>query len=188
MDGFFYLILFIVLFAILGAVSKRGRRRNFKYNPNEEWPFERKSLLTSPEKQLYYRLKEALPDYFIFSQVQLSQLVTVRKGHDFKQWFNRINRMSADFVVTDQAMDVLAVIELDDRSHLKADRIAADQKKDKALTSAGIRVIRWKVSAMPTVVKIKEAFNLTEKAAATIDFVDSKIEKSKLVPFASLEP
>ena len=178
MDGF--LILFLICVVIFWALAKSGRRRGFKYNPNEAWPFERKKLLTSPEKQLYYRLKEALPDYFIFSQVQLSQLVTVRKGHDFKQWFNRINRMSADFVVTDQAMDVLAVIELDDRSHLKADRIAADQKKDKALTSAGIRVIRWKVSAMPSAVKIREAFNLTENAAAPVDFVDAKIEKIQI--------
>jgi len=77
--------------------------------------------------------------------------------------------MSADFVVTDKVMEIIAVIELDDRTHNKLDRIEADKKKDKALTSAGIKVIRWKVSPMPTVAQIKEAFNLSEKIAPPIE-------------------
>lgn len=163
-----YFLLFLIFLAILGGFAKSSRRRGFKYNPNEEWPFEKKRLMTTPEHGLYFRLIESLPELCIFSQVQLSQLVTVKKGHDFKQWFNRINRMSADFVITDKAMEVIAVVELDDKTHNKPERIEADKKKDKALTSAGIRVIRWKVSPVPTVAQIKEAFNLSEKIAPPI--------------------
>ncbi|WP_331345241.1 DUF2726 domain-containing protein [Cellvibrio sp. UBA7661] len=162
------LLLLLVLIATVGGILKSNRRRIFKYSPKEEWPFEKKKLMTAPEQLLYSRLIESLPNLCIFSQVQLSQLVSVKKGHDFKQWFNRISRMSADFVVTDKAMEIIAVIELDDRTHNKPDRIEADKKKDKALTSAGIKVIRWKVSPMPTVAQIKEAFSLNEKIAPPI--------------------
>ncbi|EIK44686.1 hypothetical protein O59_002409 [Cellvibrio sp. BR] len=129
MSDFLYIALFIIAIAVLSALTNKGRGRNFKYKPSETWPFEKKKLMTAPEQLLYFRLIESLPELCVFSQVQLSQLVSVRKGHDFKQWFNRISRMSADFVVTDHSMSVIAVIELDDRSHLKADRIAADHKK-----------------------------------------------------------
>lgn len=179
MNDFFYIVLFVAAIAVLSALAKKGRRRNFKYNPNETWPFEKKKLMTTPEHVLYFRLIESLPELCIFSQVQLSQLVTVKKGHDFKQWFNRISRMSADFVVTDKAMEIIAVIELDDRTHNKPDRIEADKKKDKALTSAGIKVIRWKVSPMPTVAQIKEAFNVSEKIAPPIEI---NRERKKEVP------
>lgn len=169
MSDSIYFLLFLIFLAIIGGFTKASGARRFKYNPNQEWPFEKKKLMTTPEHVLYFRLIESLPELYIFSQVQLSQLVTVKKGHDFKQWFNRISRMSADFVVTDKAMEIVAVIELDDRTHNKPDRIEADKKKDKALTSAGIKVIRWKVSSMPTVAQIKEAFNLSEKIAPPVE-------------------
>jgi hypothetical protein len=37
------------------------------------------------------------------------------------------------------------------------------KKKDNALTSAGIKVIRWKVVPMPSCETIKESFNLHQK-------------------------
>lgn len=168
MNDWSLILLLVIAIAVFGGLAKGGQRRKFKYNPNETWPFEKKKLMTAPEQLFYSRLIESLPELCVFSQVQLSQLVSVKKGHDFKQWFNRISRMSADFVVTDKAMEIIAVIELDDRSHNKPERIEADKKKDKALTSAGIKVIRWKVSPMPTVAQIKEAFNVSEKIAPPI--------------------
>lgn len=169
MSDWSLVLLLSVVIAVFGWIANTGRKKKFKYDPSQEWPFEKKKLMTAPEQLLYSRLIESLPELCIFSQVQLSQLVSVKKGHDFKQWFNRISRMSADFVVTDKAMEIIAVIELDDRTHNKPDRIEADKKKDKALTSAGIKVIRWKVSPMPTVAQIKEAFNVSEKIAPPIE-------------------
>lgn len=145
----------IVVAAILIAAIKPTRKNRYKYNPNEAWPYKEKRLLTAIEERLFFRLKEALPNHHIFVQVQLSQLVEIKKSHDFQKWFNRINRMSADFVVADEKLKTLAVIELDDSSHNRPDRIEADQKKDKALLSAGIRVIRWKTKHMPSTEEIR---------------------------------
>lgn len=67
--------------------------------------------------------------------------------------------MSVDFVVVDKELNTVAAIELDDKSHyLDEDRHQADAKKDKALTAAGIRVIRWRCEIMPSTDQIQLTF------------------------------
>jgi very-short-patch-repair endonuclease len=148
------LLLLVVAAIIITLVSIKPKPKT----QNENWPYYPKKLLSQPEQVLYHRLVEALPDHLVFAQVQLSRLLGVKKGHDYRAWLNRINRMSADFVVCRKDGSVVAVIELDDQSHQKAERQAADAKKDRALSSAGIRLIRWQVKAMPDLEAIKAAF------------------------------
>ncbi|WP_212630707.1 DUF2726 domain-containing protein [Pseudomonas sp. KB-10] len=131
----------------------------FRYDPEGEWPFQKRKLITDTEQILFERLREALPDYHIFTQVQLSQLVSIKKGHSFKLWFARTSRMSVDFVVVDKELNTVAAIELDDKSHyMDEDRHQADAKKDKVLTAAGIKVIRWRCEIMPSKNQIELAF------------------------------
>lgn len=133
----------------------------FRYDPEGEWPFIRKDLITETEKILFNRLREALPDYHVLTQVQLSQLVHVKKGHSFKMWWMSISRMSVDFVIVDNDMRTIAAIELDDKSHYSdEDRHKSDAKKDKVLTAAGIKIIRWRCEIMPS--KEQIALNFPE--------------------------
>ena len=125
---------------------------------DQAWPFYAKKPLSQPEQVLYFRLVQALPEHIILAQVQLSRLLGVKKGNNYQAWFNRINRMSADFVVCNKDSSIVAVIELDDATHQKEDRQAADAKKDKALASANVRVIRWQAKAIPDVANIKSTF------------------------------
>jgi very-short-patch-repair endonuclease len=125
---------------------------------DQAWPFYAKKPLSQPEQVLYFRLVQALPEHIILAQVQLSRLLGVKKGNNYQAWFNRINRMSADFVVCNKDSSIVAVIELDDATHQKEDRQAADAKKDKALASANVRVIRWQARAIPDVANIQSAF------------------------------
>ena len=58
------------------------------------------------------RLRQALPDYLIFTQVQLSRMLDVDVEVDYHGWINRINRMSVDFVVcAPDGATILAAIE-----------------------------------------------------------------------------
>lgn len=116
--------------------------------PEDVWPFYAKKAMSKPEQILYHRLVEALPDKIILAQVQLSRMIGVKKGHDLS-WFNRINRMSTDFVVCRKDFSIVSAIELDDKTHDKKERKIADQKKDKALSAAGIPVIRWSTKQIP---------------------------------------
>lgn len=70
----------------------------FRYDPEGERPFQKRKLITDTEQILLERLRQALPDYHIFTQVQLSQLASIKRGHRFKLWFAGISRMSVDFV------------------------------------------------------------------------------------------
>jgi hypothetical protein len=125
---------------------------------SEDWPFVAiNPVITPPEQILYRRLLEALPECMVLAQVQLSRVLGVQDGHPFHVWNNRISRMSLDFVVCRWNGRLVAVIELDDRSHERADRIEADAKKDAALAAAGVPIIRWKVHAMPNHAQIRQA-------------------------------
>jgi very-short-patch-repair endonuclease len=140
----------VAFLAILKAKSQGGGGEDL-------WPFYSKKPLSQPEQILYFRLVQALPEHIILAQVQLSRLLGVKKGNNFNAWNNRINRMSADFVVCNKDSSVVAVIELDDATHLKEERQTADAKKDKALESAGVRIMRWQAKALPDIAAIQLA-------------------------------
>lgn len=90
----------------------------------------------------------------------------MKKGNDFQAWSNRINRMSADFVVCNKDSSIVAVIELDDATHQRKDRQTADAKKDKALSSADIRIVRLQAKALPDIVAIQSMFIHSHGTAA----------------------
>lgn len=143
----------ILLFLVVLAAKKKNNESG-----SDTWPFYPRKPLSAPEQILYFRLVNALPDHIVLGQVQLSRLLGVKKGNNTQAWLNRINRMSADFVVCNKDSSIVAVIELDDASHKAEKRQQADAKKDKALASAGIRIYRWQVKAIPNEVEIKAAF------------------------------
>lgn len=147
----------IIALATLMAVAiivLKALRHKLEKEP-KVYPYYEKRVMSQPEMVLYYRLVEALPDQIILSQVQLSRFLGVKKGFSFHEWNNRINRMSADFIVCNKDSSIRAVIELDDSTHTRADRIKCDLKKNKAIASAGIRLVRWNVTNMPSKENIK---------------------------------
>lgn len=155
------LILVALILVLVGGFVLKQRQKASDNSPEKAWPYYAKPPLTQPEQVLYFRLLKALPDHIILAQVQLSRFLGVKKGNDYQSWSNRINRMSADFVVCNKDSSVVAVIELDDSSHARANRQAADAKKDKALASAGVRIIRWQVNAIPSGEAIQSLFAST---------------------------
>jgi very-short-patch-repair endonuclease len=158
------LVVVVTMIAILAALKAKSQGGG----ADEVWPFYAKKLLSQPEQVLYFRLIQAFPEHIVLAQVQLSCLLGVKKGNNYQAWFNRINRMSADFVVCDKDSSIVAVIELDDATHQKEDRQAADAKKDKALTSADIRIVRWQAKAIPDLATIQSTLmpNIANKRDA----------------------
>jgi very-short-patch-repair endonuclease len=152
------IILSVIAIAIIILIIKEIKN---KKQQEQTWPFYAKKLLSQPEQILYFRLIEALPEHIILAQVQLSQILGVKKGNNHQAWLNRISRMSTDFVVCNKDSSIVAVIELDDATHQRKDRQTADAKKDKALNSAGIKIIRWQARSMPNIETIKN--NFTDK-------------------------
>ena len=155
MKTLFVAIALVVLLAIVFAFLKRREESGASDAP---WPFYAKKPLTQPEQILYHRLVTAMPECIVLAQVQLSRVLGVKKGFSFNQWNNRINRMSLDFCVCLKDSTVVAAVELDDKTHEKGSRIEADAKKEKALSAAGIALVRWNVNALPDETTIRHAF------------------------------
>lgn len=152
------LVVTIVLLAVVVAVFVMLKRRASSGSGDAPWPFYAKKPLTQPEQVLYHRLVAAMPECIVLAQVQLSRILGVKKGFNFNEWNNRINRMSVDFVVCLKDSTIVAAVELDDKTHEKASRVEADAKKEKALSAAGVALVRWQVSALPDENAIRQAF------------------------------
>ncbi len=161
------LVLLVVAVAALAILKRRGGSGG---GPRT-WPYYAKRPLSQPEQVLYHRLVKALPEHIVLAQVQVSRVLGVKKGFNFHEWNNRINRLSYDFVVCTKDSTVLAAIELDDKSHEAAARAETDQKKEKATSSAGVRLIRWHVKSLPDEHAIKTAF--PEQAAQPLNTADA---------------
>lgn len=145
-----YLFILILLIAFAFIILEKRKKKDV-----EVWPYVKKKVLSNPEQILFYRLVRALPGNVILAQVQLSRFLDVKKGFNNQAWFNKINRMSIDYLICDKDFEIVAAIELDDKSHERNRRKEADLKKDRALTAAGVKIHRWNVKQMPDEEEIK---------------------------------
>ena len=114
-------------------------------------------IMTPTDIIFFNKLQQALPELLIFGQVQLSRIIRPNPNANQQFWFNRICRMSIDYVlVAPDKKTVLAAIELDDWTHNSARRQQQDNKKDKALSCAGIPILRFHGEAMPNVAQLRQ--------------------------------
>lgn len=151
-----------IFFIILPKFTHQPHRRSSKSYSDKPvrgdelaiWPFEPMPIMTDTEVIFFRKLQKAIPEYHIFSQVQLSRIIEPNDeaGTDRSFWFNRICRQSVDYVLVDvDAQTTLLAIELDDWTHNSKSSQKADAKKDKALASAGIPILRFHAERMPSI-------------------------------------
>ncbi|WEI18593.1 DUF2726 domain-containing protein [Acinetobacter proteolyticus] len=94
-------------------------------------------VITTFESRMFSRLQQAFPQHHVLAQVAFSALIT----SDHYKIRSKFNRKVTDFVVLDQEMNVLAIIELDDPSHVGKE--LEDKKRDQMLQEAGYLVLRY---------------------------------------------
>lgn len=117
-----------------------------------------RNLLTRHEKAFYASLMEALPQHHIFPQVSLDVLIEPKAGLTNRQRIalrNRYAQKRPDFVVCEkETFSVIAIVELDDRTHNKK----KDQERDAMISSVGYRVERFTDKDKPWIKAITERF------------------------------
>ncbi|GKV90459.1 MULTISPECIES: DUF2726 domain-containing protein [Pectobacterium] len=105
-------------------------------------------FLTRCEREFYERLSEWYGDYcYIHCQVSLGQLTTIPKGtlsdEEHRRFSAIVNNMALDYVfVSKKTNKVVCVIELDDATHQRENRIERDKKLNKILSLAKIGFLR----------------------------------------------
>jgi hypothetical protein len=117
--------------------------------------YRRHSIMTDNEREFYQRLLAACPDCQIWPQVPILALVRpdAKEGsRAFWIAFKKISNTRVDWVVV-RDLEVVAVVELDDRSH----DARKDAQRDKVLKSCGYRVVRFSSSRRPDPRQIHDA-------------------------------
>lgn len=153
-------VLLIAAFAIFIALNRKSVKPELEELevPGAKLPdFYARKPLTEIEQAMYHLLVDALPMYIVLAQVQVSQLVGIKKGPAWQTWFNKISRKSVDYLICAKDFSIVATIELDDSSHDREDRQAADADKNTALAGAKIKLIRWQAKALPNADEIRSA-------------------------------
>ena len=139
-----------ILFFIIGCIASLtllyyGVRPTPHKNKTQ---FLHKELLTKFEQKMFLRLNEAFPQHHILAQVAFSALITSQQ-YKLRAKFNR---KVTDFVILDMQMQVIAIIELDDPSHIGKEK--EDAMRDKMLTQAGYKVSRY--TEIPSIRTLKK--------------------------------
>jgi hypothetical protein len=151
MQPFFALLLIaIVLLATISAflIRQSNLRSARTLQSQSGVSYEAAPALLSPaERSFFGVLQQAMSsDYLIFAKVRLADIVRPVQSPSRSGWqsaFNRITGKHVDFVLCDSLhLEVLAVIELDDKTHQRFERGTRDGLVNSALADAGIPVLR----------------------------------------------
>lgn len=139
-------------FAVLKAKIATKAATDDSANAN----FKTKTLMTPNELEFLGRLESAAPEYRFCPQVAMGALLDPTAARKDGKAYMRARGMFAqkivDFVAQDRKTGaVIAIIELDDRTH----NGEKDGKRDAMLASAGYRIIRWNSKAKPDIATIR---------------------------------
>ncbi|CAH2031685.1 DUF2726 domain-containing protein [Trichlorobacter ammonificans] len=137
------IVLVLILFAGLLLILKTVRSSD----DEQQCYVSRSILFTAAERSFLGVLEQALDGspYRAFGKVNLADMVRPAPGLSPRERAiakNRIDRKHVDFVICTRAdLAIVGVVELDDRSHEREDRIARDALVDRVLAQAGIPVL-----------------------------------------------
>ena len=102
---------------------------------HEKLPYELNETILTERERAFYRILKPIADKLelqICPKVRVADIVSIKKGtKDWQKWFNKIRSKHVDFLLCDYDMNIVLMIELDDRSH-ESERA----KKNDALKNA----------------------------------------------------
>lgn len=148
----FISIIIVVLILIVAAFAFANR------SDHQDYPIIAIPIMTQHEIVFVQKLVQAVDQYgvHVFPQVSMSAFLKVKPGTDRKtaaRTRNRFAQKRADFVIVDDSMKILLIVELDDASH-NDDK---DRARDKLSAAAGIPTIRLRNGRRISIEEIKTA-------------------------------
>ena len=106
-----------------------------------------KTILTDREYEFYKKLKPLADEYglSVYSKVRLADLIEPKPKAENPYWmecFNKIKAKHIDFALADEDTAIVALIELDDTSHSRPDRVERDDFVNAVLENTGYTLLR----------------------------------------------
>lgn len=106
--------------------------------------------MTSNEVEFFQRLRRANPGGYVFPQVAFSALLEPSSRNKWAA-FKHISQKRVDYAIYNNRLELLCIVELDDRTH----HPKKDAVRDAAFASAGIVTLRWQASNKPDETQIR---------------------------------
>ena len=154
-----------------------------------DFPYQGISYLFTPAERSFLGVLDQVidSDYRVFGKVRAADVMKVQNGINRSNWqkaFNRIQSKHFDFVIC-RASDfsILLLIELDDKSHNKPQRIDRDNFVEKATEAAGIPLLRiscqGSYSAQDVSSQIETHIQKSNKADKTVNSTSAKTDRKR---------
>jgi hypothetical protein len=149
------LVLALAVIAVLKGGGGGGEQAEEEKPGGADVYIKRAGLLTPAEVAFYKVLVAAVGGrYVVMAQVSLAGILEVDRAkvtgggrQGFQAAFNRISRKTVDFVLCEPGtMRIVAAVELDDRSHERAERKERDGFVEAAMKAAGLPLMRVKAA------------------------------------------
>jgi hypothetical protein len=143
-----------VLVVIVAGLALVGTSRT-----GRTLPVVARRLMTAREREVLPLIEAAIPHCRVHAQVAMGALIDGKKGLSRKEGTavrNRFDRKRVDFVLEDRSTgDVLALVELDDRTHNQA----KDKARDEITAAAGYLTIRLRAGSRLDQATVHDAIN-----------------------------
>ncbi len=125
----------------LTLLKFRRKSTHFKYESLEE-------ILSSTEHSFFLTLKESLSnDYEVFAKVRINEVLTPDELFNVQSCSAVIYRTPPkhfDYILCEKrTLSVIAVIELDDKNHIRREARARSIFVEKACITAGFKLLRF---------------------------------------------
>jgi hypothetical protein len=175
-------VVVVLVLVVLAAKSKRADK------PDEGFPYEKRDALFTPAERSFLGVLDQVVGerYSIFGKVRVADVVEVRRGLDNSRRSsaqNRINSKHFDFLLCARDdLSVACVIELDDRSHQRADRRARDDFLTGVCNAAGLPLVQIQAQRAYTVSELRDR---VFGALGQQDSTDAKTQEVVAPPLAA---
>jgi len=178
------IILAFFVLILLAILAKQGAGDELLYEKDE-------LLFSAAERSFFGVLNQAVKEQaIVFGKVRVADVLRPAKGMGRSRWqkaFTRISSKHFDYVLcAPDTLRVLAVIELDDKSHAQGKRAERDRFIEGACASAGLTLHRFKVAATYNIAEVRDALfpplpdEIPEPSTAPQPQVEA--EETKLCP------
>lgn len=156
------LIGIVYIFKGIGKIkqAENSNENNSQIKKSQYKYYAKSYVMTSRENDCFKILNEIFSSkWFVVPQVHLSALLDYRvKGQNWNAAFRHINGKSVDFVlIGKESYKVICVIELDDSTHSKPDRIERDVEIERMFKEARIplaRISKFESMTKPEIAKV----------------------------------
>lgn len=141
------IIILIIVILILAYLNIKGSQGKEDNQTDEIMPYCKKYLLTKNEWAFYKKIKPICEKYnlHIISKVRVADFVEVESKNQKERYkyFNKIKNKHVDFILCNpENLAIIAIVELDDKSHNSKKAEESDKFKNKLFETTGYILIR----------------------------------------------